>query len=120
MILSISILPDQVGQRLAGEKFSLAVSSDLERARDTGLAITRHQPGLELLTWPSLRERRFGLIEKSVEHGSRLLVCLMQVNIQKSSYITRLKGLANQQTTFAPNVQRPDSIKLLFKSLQIY
>ena len=61
------------------------MSSDLERARDTGLAITRHQPGLELLTWPSLRERKFGLIEKSVEHGSRLLVCLMQVNIQKSS-----------------------------------
>ena len=30
-------------------------SSDLERARDTCLAITSLQPGLELLLWPSLR-----------------------------------------------------------------
>ena len=34
-------------------------SSDLERARDTGLAITSLQPGLELLLWPSLRYVEF-------------------------------------------------------------
>ena len=48
---------DQVGQRLSGEKFSLAVSSDLERARDTALAVTSLQPRLQLLQWPSLRDR---------------------------------------------------------------
>ena len=74
-----------MGQRLAGEKFSLAVSSDLERARDTALAITRHQPGLELQQWPSLRERKFGVIERSVEHGNRLLACLMQVRCRDTS-----------------------------------
>ena len=79
MSLRLNVYIGQVGQRLAGENFSLAISSDLERARDTGLAITCHQPGLELLQWPSIRERKFGVIERSVEHGSRLLSCLMQV-----------------------------------------
>ena len=35
--------------------YKTSFSSDLERARDTGLAITSLQPGMELLLWPSLR-----------------------------------------------------------------
>ena len=56
-IMTIMLDNDQVGQRLSGEKFSLAVSSDLERARDTALAVTSLQPRLQLLQWPSLRDR---------------------------------------------------------------
>ena len=46
-----------VGQRIAedGDKFELAVSSDLQRAVDTALAITQHQPGLQLAQWPCVR-----------------------------------------------------------------
>lgn len=43
----------RVGLRLAEEsfQFQLAVSSDLVRARDTAVAIIRHQPGLQLQQW---------------------------------------------------------------------
>merc|ERR1711973_814689 len=70
---------EKVGTRLAEAKFDLAISSDLQRARDTALAVTKHHDGLKLDTWTCTRERQFGLIEKSVEHGNRLLVCLLQV-----------------------------------------
>merc|ERR1711872_113799 len=69
---------EKVGMRLIGEKFNLAISSDLQRARDTALAVTKHHGGLNLETLTCTRERKFGVIEKSVEHGNRLLMCLLQ------------------------------------------
>ena len=38
-----------------------------------------HHSGLQLQQLKSARERYFGVIEKSVEHGNRLLSCLLQV-----------------------------------------
>ena len=72
---------DKVGHRLAGDKFDLAISSDLQRARDTALAIMQHHAGLELEQWKCCRERAFGLVEKSSEHGAKLLMCILEVKL---------------------------------------
>ena len=48
---------EKVGTRLADAKFDLAISSDLGRARDTCLAVTKHHPGLDLDQWTCAREK---------------------------------------------------------------
>ena len=47
-----------VGERLAEEQYDMAVTSDLERARNTALAILKHHPELKLQTWMCVREPR--------------------------------------------------------------
>ena len=48
---------EKVGTRLADTKFDLAISSDLGRARDTCLAVTKHHPGLDLDQWTCARDK---------------------------------------------------------------
>jgi len=82
---------EKVGTRLADGKFDLAISSDLGRARDTCLAVTKHHPGLNLDMWKCARERRFGIIEtKGAEDGLKILYCLVQVEdfIEDRSLLT--------------------------------
>jgi len=82
---------EKVGTRLADAKFDLAISSDLGRARDTCLAVTKHHPGLDLDQWTCARERRFGIIEtKGAEKGLKILYCLIQVEdfIEDKSLLT--------------------------------
>ena len=50
---------EKVGQRLAGEKISAIYSSDLSRAFETALAISRHH-GLKIEKLKALREINFG------------------------------------------------------------
>ena len=90
-----------VGARIArdGDKFDLAVISDLVRALDTGLTITGHytqsgpkrsppdcvtghQPGLKLLQWRSVRKRRLGVFEsqEAAKLKFKPLIALMHVS----------------------------------------
>jgi broad specificity phosphatase PhoE len=55
---------NKVAWRLADSVFHLAVTSPLQRARNTGLAIlAAGSGGLQLHEWDCLRERRWGFLE---------------------------------------------------------
>ena len=54
-----------MADRLSGDIVDLAISSDLERARDTALAILKHHPDIELEQWRCVREAQY--LEKSQE-----------------------------------------------------
>lgn len=57
-----------VGERLAHTNFDLAVSSDLERTRETARSILNRsgQEG-KLVLWKMVRERKLGVLEKNFE-----------------------------------------------------
>jgi probable phosphoglycerate mutase len=52
----------RLAQALAGERFDLLISSDLQRARETAQPLERAH-GKQLLAQPGLREQSFGVVE---------------------------------------------------------
>ena len=63
-----------VAQRLKDQKFDVAASSDLRRARDTALAVASLQQNLKVDQWKSARERFFGVFEKNPKLGMKLIM----------------------------------------------
>ena len=87
LMLTDSLSYPKSRDAIASKKYFKSIQGNTIKA----LAVTKHHDGLKLDTWTCARERQFGLIEKSVEHGNRLLVCLLQVLNTTINHFTSFK-----------------------------